>query len=254
MRIVLAVCGLLVATSISFAADLPQPAPAIAPAPYVPPPAPVYNWSGPYIGGNGGYGWATFTGTASVVGGSGAGTSVTSSHNADGGIAGGQIGFNWQIQSLVLGAEADMQWSGQSETQTELSCLGLCSISGNGGIDWFGTARARVGFAVDRVLVYGTGGLAWAHTFSDVSVSGFGVTANLASLSSAGLGLTAGAGVEVGITPWLSAKVEYLFLDFSSGSASSPVNVLGGTVTDTGSMKDSIVRAGLNLRYPVGQP
>ena len=60
------------------------------------------------------------------------------------------------------------------------------------------------------------------------------------------------AGIEVGITPYLSARVEYLFMDFSNVSASAPVNFFGGTATETVTIKDNVVRAGINFRLPVG--
>ena len=152
----------------------------------------------------------------------------------------------------MLGVEGDLQWSGQKTTTLTPSCFGFCTITETAGINWFGTARARVGVALDNVLLYGTGGAAWANWTDSVSASGFGVTANIVSLSTTSIGWTAGAGIEVGITPYLSARVEYLFMDFSNASASAPVNFFGGTASETVTIKDNVVRAGLNFRLPVG--
>ena len=248
MRILAALSGLLAASRVAFGADI-IPGPAPMPLPAVPFP---YNWSGVYIGGNGGYGWASATGTASISGGFLNGASASTSGSGNGGIAGGQLGFNWQINQLVLGVEGDMQWSGQSTTTNTPSCFGFCTITETAGINWFGTARARAGVAFDRVLLYGTGGVACANWNDSVSASGLGVTANLVSLSATSIGWTAGAGIEVGITPYLSARVEYLFMDFSNVSASAPVNFFGGTATETVTIKDNVVRAGINFRLPVG--
>jgi outer membrane immunogenic protein len=125
----------------------------------------------------------------------------------------------------VLGVEGDMQWSGQSATTLTPACFGFCTIAETAGINWFGTARARAGVAFDRVLLYGTGGVAWANWTDSISTSAVGT---IASLSTTSIGWTAGAGIEVGITPYLSAKVEYLFMDFSNASASAPINFFGG--------------------------
>jgi outer membrane immunogenic protein len=248
MRILAALGGLLAACSVAFGADI-LPGPAPLPPPAVPLP---YNWSGLYVGGNGGFGWASSTTTGSISGGFLDGASGSSSGSGNGGIAGGQLGFNWQINQLVLGVEGDMQWSGQSSTTLTPSCFGFCTFTETAGIDWFGTARARAGIAIDRVLLYGTGGVAWASFTDSLSLSLFGATANIVSLSTTSIGWTAGAGIEVGITPYLSAKLEYLFMDFSNVSASAPINFIGGTVTETATIKDNVVRGGLNVRLPVG--
>jgi outer membrane immunogenic protein len=248
MRILAALGGLLAASRVAFGADI-IPGPAPMPLPAVPFP---YNWSGIYIGGNGGYGWASATGTASISGGFLNGASASTSGSGNGGIAGGQLGFNWQINQLVLGVEGDMQWSGQSTTTNSPSCFGFCTITETAGINWFGTARARAGVAFDRMLLCGTGGVAWANWNDSVSASGLGVTANLVSLSATSIGWTAGAGIEVSITPYLSARVEYLFMDFSSARTSAPINFFGGTATETVTIKDNVARAGLNFRLPVG--
>jgi outer membrane immunogenic protein len=244
MRILAVLGGLLAASSVAYGADIipgpaPVPLPVAAPLPY--------NWSGLYIGGNGGYGWGSAAGTLSISGGFLSGASVPISGSGNGGIAGGQLGFNWQFNQLVLGVEGDMQWSGQSTTTFTTACFGFCTITDTAGINWFGTARARAGVAFDNVFLYGTGGVAWANWTDSFSASTVGT---IAFLSATSIGWTAGAGIEVGITPYLSAKVEYLFMDFSNASASAPINF--STVTETITIKDNVVRAGLNFRLPVG--
>jgi len=146
--------------SVAFAADMsPGPAP-VPPPVYIPPPAPPpFGWSGIYFGANGGFGFASGTATASAATLFG-GATATASENFSGAIAGGQIGFNWQINSVVFGIEADGYWSEQNSTTNTVSCFGLCTLSEKTGINWFATARAHVGYAFDRILVYGTGGAA----------------------------------------------------------------------------------------------
>lgn len=250
MRAITIIVGVLLsAVNFAWAADLPvAPAPQ-APAVYVPPPPPPFSWTGVYGGVNGGYGFASSSGTATAtVPGVGTAT-ASSSATADGGVAGGQFGVNWQTGYLVLGAEGDMQWSGQSKTTISPSCAGACSFTETGGIDWFATVRARVGAAFDRVLIYGTGGLAILNVTDNLSATGFGATANLVSLSDTAIGFAAGAGVEYAITNNITAKIEYLYMQ-ADASANGPIALVGGTVSDTATIKDSIVRAGVNFKYP----
>jgi outer membrane immunogenic protein len=167
----------------------------------------------------------------------------------NGPIVGGQIGFNWQISSLVLGLEADGQWSNQNQSTSSPSCFGLCTINETTAINWFATARARIGYAFDRILVYGTGGAAWMNASDTANATGFGATVNIASLSSSAIGYAVGAGVEAAITNNLSARVEYLFMSSSRFSATAPLPIIGGTITETATINDSIVRAGLNWRF-----
>jgi outer membrane immunogenic protein len=84
----------------------------------------------------------------------------------------------------------------------------------------------------------------------DLNAEGFGVTLNLVSASDTALGWTAGAGVEVALSPNWTARLEYLFLDVQPTlTASVPGFLGGGTITDTGTIKDSVVRAGVNFKF-----
>jgi outer membrane immunogenic protein len=148
----------------------------------------------------------------------------------------------------VFGIEADADWTdlkgSLSSTTVCPAGLGTCTFQTSN--DWLGTVRGRVGYAFDRVLVYGTAGGA----FGDVkgTFSGTGITA--ISTDSTEFGWTAGAGVEVGITPNLTAKVEYLFVDLSNGSLSCSAAACGGTaVTVPVTFDASLVRAGLNFKF-----
>src|SRR5437879_1077842 len=118
----LALAGLATAAlnSAASAADLPRKAAPYAPAYY----APV--WSGFYAGVNAGYGWATFD--------NGVGTD-----KMKGFVGGGQLGYNWQISSFVLGVEGDIQYSGQKRTETAV--IGGVTFTGEEKVPWFGTAR-----------------------------------------------------------------------------------------------------------------
>ncbi len=139
----------------AMAADIPSME---APAPIYSPTPMAYSWSGFYAGGHVGYAFA----------------------EEDGFVVGGQLGYNWQFNQFVVGAEADASWADLGESDS------LASI------------RLRAGIPIDRLLVYGTGGVAFAD-FEDSS-------------------WVAGAGVEYAITDKLSAGLEYLHYDFDNAN------------------------------------
>jgi len=235
----------------ALAADLPPSAPvARAPAAYVPAVVPVYNWTGFYIGLNAGYGFANTNSTATISGNSviGSGT-ATGSNNLNGFAGGAQIGANWQWDAFVLGLEADFQGTSQSKTSS-FACGAGCVITGTGKIPWFATLRGRAGVAMDRVLVYGTGGAVWLHASDKITASGGGITATLIDTSDTKTGWTAGAGVEVAFSQNWTARIEYLFVDVKPTlTAAVPAAIGGGTATANVTIKDSIIRAGVNFKF-----
>jgi len=203
-RIFITVMLSIVAGGYAFAADLPQPPPPQAPAAYVPVVAPVYNWGGIYVGINGGWGWGSAKWTATVPGVG----NISGTANDNGGIVGGTLGLNYQMNALVLGVEGDWDYSGIN-TGTSSS---ICNITGTcqTGNNWLATLRGRVGWAADRVLFYGTGGGAFANV--QTTLNGTETTHTQA-------GWTAGAGVEWAFADNWTAKVEYLYIDLGSQSA-----------------------------------
>jgi outer membrane immunogenic protein len=222
LGVALALTALCWTTNV-FAADMPPPGgPPMPAAAYVPPPPP-FSWTGFYIGGNIGYGFAS--GTLDAFG-------ATSSENLTGVIGGVQAGANYQMGPAVFGIEADFDGSGQSITTT------VFGITEADKIPWFGTLRGRLGFAVDRFLVYGTGGVGWGEFNSNISAPGFGAI----SLSQSHAALAAGAGLEVGITNNVTARIEYLYLDTGNFN----LTALPGF---SARLQDSIVRAGVNLKF-----
>jgi outer membrane immunogenic protein len=242
-----------VAAGQALAADLPPPAPPPprAPAAYVPTIVPVYNWTGFYIGGNAGYAFASnLSSTGCITNSVGfpalntacPGTIAASS--ASGFAGGGQIGGNVQWNALVLGLEGDWQWSGQQSTVTGPD------LSGTVKLPWFATARARVGVAADRVLFYATGGAAWIdvnNTFNEVATG-----TQLFSGSNTRTGWTAGAGVEWAFAQNWTARAEYLFMDFTNNaSLAIPAGIAGGgVISQSGTIKDNLVRGGINFKFP----
>jgi outer membrane immunogenic protein len=218
-----------------------------------PPPVAVaiFTWTGIYVGVNVGYGWATGTSTATLTGNFFETATATGSGNLNGAIAGGQIGGNYQIGSFVLGLEVDAQWSGQKSTSAS-NCGFGCTLNETVEINAFGTVRGRAGIAIDRVLLYTTAGLAWTSAKDSLDAAAGGLTiTNLISISATKVGWTVGAGIEVAILGGLSAKLEYLYVqtDQITGTAPVPFILGGGTVTETATLHDSIVRTGLSYRF-----
>jgi outer membrane immunogenic protein len=148
----------------------------IGPAPYS-----AFSWSGTSIGLNVGYQWSSM---------------LNAGASPNGFMGGAQLGHTWQYQQFVYGFETDIQASG-----AEASANGFKFQN-----PWFGTVRGRAGYAMNNILFYGTAGLAYG---------GGKVISGIASESRAHVGWTAGAGLQVGLTPNWSAKVEYLFVDLS---------------------------------------
>jgi outer membrane immunogenic protein len=220
-RILFAVASLLIATSVSSAADLGR-------GPYSMPIAqPVFNWTGFYLGVNGGYGWAD--NDVSGIGGLG---------QLKGGFVGGQLGYNLQIPSnWVFGVEADAHWADM--TRTDVATVGGAVFSLKQQFENFGTFRGRVGYAVNNVMFYGTGGWAWANQVdtASVSVPGFFAAASISNFMS---GYAAGAGIEWAFYPNASIKVEYLHLGFDTN------NYLGVLPVQT---NVDTVRVGLNYAF-----
>ncbi len=182
MRKVLGLVGAaLLFAGPALAADLGPRPPAYKAAPL----APVFSWTGLYLGVHGGYGWSSSNAFGVF-------------DDMKGGFGGGQIGYNYQINNFVLGIEGDI--AGADITQ---SVAGLVSFTFN----TLASLRGRLGVTTGNVLFYGTAGGGWAHGKLDV----VGLTD-----SQWQSGWTAGAGIEYAFLPNWSAKVEYLRYGLSS--------------------------------------
>lgn len=218
-RIVAAIAALL-STGAAQAADIP-PGPPIQRTAVV---APAWSWTGVYAGLNAGYGMAT----ASAFG---------FSEDLDGFVGGAQVGGNWQNGALVVGIEADFQGTTQSKTAS-ITVLGV-TITEKDSVPWFGTVRGRIGGAFDRLLVYATGGWAYAQFKIDVTAAGI---ASLSSSTSKGA-FVYGGGAEYRFADRWSAKVEYIRLD----TGDTNVTLLG--VPFTAKLTDNVIRAGINYHF-----
>ena len=264
------VAALAMITSAS-AADLPVKSP--PPAPVM---APVWNWSGFYIGINGGYSWGRssrdlnfFNPLNGVLLASGTG----GGRDMNGGVFGGQVGYNWQASNWVFGLEFDAQWTGQQGSTTVLCPVGGCfpaltaaplatggSATVSDKLDWFATFRGRAGFTVTpSILLYATGGAAWGELETSVGLTALtaaGVPVTAAATNKRDrLGWTVGGGIEAMFAANWSAKIEYLYLDMGSITNSVVMPTasgipLGANVTSR--VTDNIIRAGINYHFSAG--
>jgi outer membrane immunogenic protein len=279
-RMVIAFFATSLMAGASFAADWPLMGPQLYPSA----PRMAVDWTGIYFGANAGYGWAQ--GSSNTVFGGGAtntllasglvipagattplgfgaselgGTGLSSSSSPRGGIAGGQIGFNWQAGMVVFGAEFDAQWSGQSNA-VSLICTPPtpgCTATEAIKIRSLITGRARIGLAFDWLMPYVTAGGALVNARDDLTVNVGGLTASFPPLSGTTLGWTAGAGVDIALSSNWSARLEYLHIRANGITSSALIpGVLGnGSAAETAAYRDNIVRVGLNYRIgPRGGP
>jgi outer membrane immunogenic protein len=184
-----------------------------------------YNWTGFYVGINGGYGWGTSDWTVPAV-----------STKPSGWLIGGTLGYNYQVGSWVLGLEGDWDWS---DIKDSVACGAFSCETKN---PWFGTVRGRIGYAFDRWLPYFTGGVA----FGKVEASSTNPAAPGASDTRTGW--TVGGGLEYAFLGNWSAKLEYLYVDLGSFDCSASCSGVAGVASNV-DFKTNIIRAGLNYKF-----
>ena len=232
-NLLLAATALTVMSGAASAADLPTSKGApMAPVVY----APVFTWTGFYVGLNAGYG---FTNNRDVTFYSSTGAVFTStSRNNDGGfVGGGQIGYNWQFGQIVAGVEADIQYADLGGKNNGFAPI--FTSRGNSS-NYFGTVRGRVGYAFDRALIYVTGGLA----YGDVGNNGFG------NNDDTKVGYALGGGLEYAFTPNWTAKIEGLYVNIDRGNRTTFIAGTPSYTVVSGKNNDfGVVRAGLNYKF-----
>lgn len=204
------------------AADMYRKAPVAAPIEAVTPVS-AYNWTGFYAGAHLGGEFLRDSATYGAVRHKLPGSSVT------GGV---QAGYNWQTGPWVLGAEADVGYGHPTKTKA----FGVNTMKQEK--DWSGTVRARAGYAVDRALIYGTGGLALAN-FATTGTSGAVTQKDTTTRA----GYAVGGGVEYAMTNNVSVKGEYLYEGFGKVKST-----LAG-VPAKNDLSDHIVRVGVNYKF-----
>ena len=269
-RLFLALTGTVALTQVALAADLPSKAPPLAPSP-----PPVFSWTGFYVGLNGGYGWQSQTDPVEMLTNDitpvNLGDAIAASRGtigdlrAQGGFAGGQLGYNYQFAPyLLVGIETDFQGSSIKDSVGPAGFTnpnGTFPIVGSADVrlSWFGTVRGRIGFTASNWLFYGTGGFAYGNVDYRITANEVGpglLFQTSMSSNSTSTGWVAGGGVEYGITRNVTVKAEYQYLDFGTVSASSPVRfIANGAPTGETAFSNDIkaafhtVRLGFNAKF-----
>lgn len=213
--------ALMIASAVG-AADLPR---RYAPN-YATPMMPIFTWTGFYAGLNGGAGFGSFYGSGNARAG-----------DPSGGSVGGTVGYNYQLpNNIVLGLEGDADYAGIGSTQTRAGPLTTKSTLG-----FQTTVRGRVGYALNRMLFFATGGYAGGSvhtTVYDTPNAYFNADSNYLN------GFAVGFGAEYAILPNLSGKLEYLYTDLGPA-----FNFVGSPDVTRVGVKTSNIRAGLNYHF-----
>jgi outer membrane immunogenic protein len=244
-----------------------------------PPPAPAFSWTGFYIGANLGGASSTqgVNGTQTTPFGSTSFSNSAGSNGDSGLLGGGQIGFNYEFPSrVVVGVEADGAWSNLTGGAVACSTFTTGAFAGlpagcadtNTNLKDFGTVRGRLGYDLPwgPVMVYATGGWAFANVTGNSSVTCLGVgcaaaslpfTGGTSSFSNTPSGWTAGGGIEWAVVPNWTLRMEYLHLEFDNVATNYTTTVLApGPLTSTTHVTSNngvnVFRIGLNYLFHFG--
>ena len=235
----------LMAVGAAQAADMPLKAPRAAPE--------YFSWTGFYLGAHVGGAWGTIESELPLGGGF---ALPISSHTINGFVAGGQVGYNYQVNPwLVFGVEGQFSWT---DASGKTPCAPLSILGCTTDVNWIATLAGRVGYTYGHTMLYVKGGVAWADT--DHSVDFLGVS--FLSASSTRTGAMVGAGVEHAFTSNWSAKIEYNFMDFDTDrlgfglgacptqiSSTVRARVCGGSIDADVTQKIHLVKFGINYRF-----
>ncbi|MGH6819760.1 MAG: outer membrane protein, partial [Methylocella sp.] len=234
----------------------------------------VYDWSGFYIGINGGYAFQDsdeanlFTDDITPVPVANLGDATDESRgdigklSAEGEFGGLQAGLNWQSGMLVLGGEADIQLGDIDGKRSGAfsNPSGSFPIDGEAtlDLDWFSTVRGRIGASFDRVLIYATGGVAFGEVDYDLDATEVGgglLYQTRLNSSKTEVGFVAGGGVEFAINQNWTVKAEYQYMDLGKVKAKGDVTFIAGGAptgetarTDINAVFQS-VRLGINFKF-----
>jgi len=231
---------LVTASLVALSAAAPAMAADLAARPYTKAPAMVatiYDWSGFYIGINGG--GASSHATWDLIG-----VGREGSHDATGGTVGGQIGYRMQSGQWVFGVEGQGNWADFSGSNTS----GFTGLTDRTKIDSFGLITGQIGYAWNNVLVYAKGGAAVVGAKYDVRTAG---GAFVASANDTRWGATIGAGLEYGFAPNWSIGVEYNHI-FLEGHDQNLTN--GGVLVQADHIKQDVDMGLVRLNYKFGGP
>ena len=231
---------LVTASLIALGATAPAVAADLAARPYTKAPpmvAAVYDWTGFYIGANGGWGSSRNSWNLTGFGDEG-------SHDATGGTVGGQVGYRWQAGTFVFGLEAQGNWADLSGSNTSLQ---FPAFRNHTNVDAFGLFTGQVGYAINNVLLYVKGGAAVTSNSYRVDTIGGGLAG--VTGDDTRWGGTIGAGLEYAFAPNWSVGVEYnhLFMQDRTYNFTTPGGLAFGT--DRISQDVDLVTARLNYKF-----
>jgi outer membrane immunogenic protein len=245
-KFLLGTVALLALAAPASAADLGA-RPYQAPSPMV---AMVYDWSGFYIGANGGWGsshkcWDLVTAAGAFIGAEGC-------HDATGGVAGGQVGYRWQSGTWVFGLEGQGNWADLKGSNSSTLFPGI--FTNESKIDAFGLFTGQIGWAANNVLFYVKGGAAVTNDHFRVTSTAVGVTvAN--SNDDTRWGGTVGAGLEYGFAPNWTAGIEYDHLFMQDRTVTfTTVAALGGGVFSNERIRQDVDLVTVRVNYRWGGP
>ena len=230
----------LTATQLASAADMGRPPP---PA-YVPPPVPVFSWTGFYIGGNLGAAWTQ---------GKLSDTNGNSWSNAQQAVfaGGGQVGANYQFNWAVVGVEADFDWLANNHNSSNAIDTSIGAIQFSANNRWMTTIAGRFGVAADNWLFYAKGGGGWVGvsnpTITNVTTGGSISVSN----SNSNSGWLAGGGIEWAFAPNWTARLEYDFLGLNNRTLTVPVGTpfIGGDVVTVTNRDVQTLTVGINSLF-----
>jgi outer membrane immunogenic protein len=241
--------GFLLATVALAAFAVPAAAADLAARPYTKAPpmiAALYDWSGFYIGANGGWGssrncWDFVTPAGTFVGGEGC-------HDATGGVAGGQIGYRWQAGTWVFGLEAQGNWA---DLKGRNRSLLNAAVDNESTINAFGLFTGQVGYAANNVLFYVKGGAAVTSDRFRTYAAGTNIVAGTTG-DDTRWGGAIGAGIEYGFAPNWSAGIEYdhLFMQDRTHTFTTPA----GTAVSTDRIRQDVDLVTVRVNYRWGGP
>jgi outer membrane immunogenic protein len=224
----------------ALAADLPtySKAPVIA--------APVYDWSGFYVGVFGGGGYGNHNVNDGINNGF---ANFDANYSSTGAVGGGEIGYNWQSGNYLIGVEGSGFWSGikgNDSAQVAAGAFPIASVD-QSNLKWGGALLARGGITVDRLLLFFTGGWGFGdivHTNTD-PVFGIDTFTNHRS------GLAAGGGISYAVTDNVMGKFEYRYYDFGAYARAPLANGLtpNGQIPYAVNSTYSIVTLGIDFKF-----
>jgi len=246
-RILLASVGAVTLAGTAVAAEPPP-----APPPVYVPPVPIFTWTGFYVGAQIGYAWGTLDANAGDV----FGDFRSFSSSNSGVIGGGHIGYNLQLNQWLIGLEGDVDGSSLSKTQTGFIFpagavaagllpvnIGSLPVTVSGSLDVQGSIRGRLGYAWDRILLYGTGGVAFGGFTASISTP-FGY----AQRSNTRVGWTAGGGIEYALTNNWSVRVEYRYTQFGHSTVNRNFSFVNAK------FNENRVQAGVSYKFDLAPP